>query len=302
MEKIKTKRKRAKSEKWLIILTLSIPIFAFVMWYIIPNASGFLLAFKNRAGDWTFNNFKRVFTTLSEEDADLTIAFKNTFQIFFISLLIYPIQVLNAFFLYKKVPGARLWTILFLLPGLFMSVAMTRVQQQLLMPNGFLAEWIGEWAGLDYVPELLSDTRFANKILYFLAFWMGFPGNIIIWLGTFSRIPTELLEAGRMDGTNWFTEFTKIAVPLVWPTFCLTGVLMICGIFGSTTSAFLLTRGEYGTMTFSCWMQLQMLSGATSSGSFNFLSAVGLCVTAIAIPLSLFVRKYAGKVFQEVEY
>ncbi len=304
MQQIKTKRKRAKSEIALILVTVSLPIFAFVMWYLVPNASGFFLSVLDKEGNLTLDNFKRVFQTLSNMNSDLAIGFKNTFLCFALGAFLHPFRIMVSFFLYKKIPGHGLWRILFLVPGLIMGVAMSRVQQQLLMPNGFIAEWVGKWAGLDFTPELLADSRFANATLYALVIWLGFPGDIIIWGGTFARIPEELLEAGRMDGTNWFTEFTKIVVPLVWPTFCLTLILMSCSIFSSGTNAFLLTKGEYGTMTFPCWMQLQMLAGAADqhSGALNFMSAVGVCVTAIAVPLSLIVRKYAGKAFQEVEF
>lgn len=305
MPRGRIRKRRAKSEIALIAVTLALPIFCFIMWYIIPNLGGFTQSVLNSQGNFTWENFERVFKTLADAESDLVIGFKNTFLCFLLGAILHPFRVMVSFFLYKKIPGHGLWRILFLLPGLVMGVAMARVQQQLLMPTGFIAEWIGKLEGLEYVPELLADSRYANLTLYFLVIWLGFPGDIILWGGTFARIPQDMLEAGRIDGTNWFTEFTKIVLPLVWPTFCLTLVLMTCSMFNAGTNAFLMTKGAYGTMTFACWMQLQMLYGSGNgyaSGVFGFMSAVGICVTIIAVPLSLFVRKYAGRAFQEVEF
>jgi ABC-type sugar transport system permease subunit len=135
--------------------------------------------------------------------------------------------------------------------------------------------------------------------------WLGFPGDLIIWGGTFARIPTEVLESGKIDGTSWWTEFTKIVVPLVWPTVALQMVLIGCSLFSASGNVFLLTQGQYGTMTLSAWMYVQLLynSGTSyTSNAYNYMSAVGLMLTTVAIILSLTIRKFTDKVFGEVEY
>ena len=58
-------------------------------------------------------------------------------------------------------------------------------------------------------------------------------------------------------------------------------------------------------MTISAWMYLQLynLSGNQyTSNAFNYMSAVGLVITVIAITISLVVRKWTDKAFDEVEF
>lgn len=299
------KKKRAKSEIFFLVLSFVFPIYAFVTYYIIPNAGGFFMAFLNRNGQLTLENFVRVFQTLRSPGSDLLIGFRNTFLAFGICVLKYPLVVLVPFFIYKKVPFYRIHKVLFFIPSVVMGIAIDLIIAQMFAPTGFIAEWIAKIDGLNYVPEILADSRYANKALFFQLLWLSFPGDLIVWLGTFSRIPEELLEAGRIDGTNWWTEITKIVVPMVWPTIGLQMVLLACGMFGYGTSAFVMTKGEYGTMTFGTWMQLQMLAGSGSkysSGVFGYMAAVGMCVTAIAVPLALFIRKLANRLFTEVEF
>lgn len=188
---------------------------------------------------------------------------------------------------------------------IFFSVATTLVVTQLLAPNGFIAEAVAHVMGLNYSPDLLADSRFANIVIFAEMLWFGFPGDLIIWGGTFARIPNELLESGRLDGTNWWTEFTKIVVPIVWPTVGLQMVLMACTLFSCGGKAFLFTKGAYGTMTLSCWLQLQLLNGSGNqytSNVYNYMSAVGVCMTVIAVILATFIRRNANKVFDEVEF
>jgi multiple sugar transport system permease protein/N-acetylglucosamine transport system permease protein len=155
------------------------------------------------------------------------------------------------------------------------------------------------------VPELLIDSRFANAVILINMVWLAFPGDLVIWGGTFARIPNELMDAAKIDGTTWWLEFTKVVVPMVWPTGGLKMVLMTCGVFGASGAVFLLTKGNYGTMTLSCWMYLQLLNSSGNqytSNVYNYMSAVGLILTVASVVIAVIVRKNANKIFEEVEY
>ncbi len=299
------KKKKEKSEVLFIISGLIIPILTFVIFYVIPNFSAFFMGFMDRNGSFSLENFRRVFETFAKPDGDLTIALKNTLLTFLIIVVSFPFKVLVSYFIYKKIPFSSFYRIVFFLPTIIFSVAINLVFNQLIGTNGFIAQTIGKMAGLDYAPELLADSRYANWVILLQMIWLGFPGDLIIWGGTFARIPTDVLESGQIDGVNWWTEFTKIIVPMVWPTVGLQMVLMACGLFSASGNVFLLTKGEFGTMTFTAWMYLQMYnhSGPTyTSNVFNYLSAVGLLITVVAIALSIGIRKFADKRFEEVEF
>lgn len=301
----KIKNKRHTSETWFIVSSLMIPIFIFIVFYIVPNFSAFFMAFQGRAGNWTLDNFKRVWEVISREDSDLQVAVRNTLLAFGINVVSYPFKVLVPYFIYKKVPFYGFYRVVFFLPTIIFGVATSLIFMQMISPNGEIARLVGELVGLDYAPDLLADSRFANWVIFLEMLWMGFPGDLIIWGGTFARIPNDLMEAGRLDGTNWWTEFTKIVVPMVWPTVGLQMVLLTCNLFGSGGNVFLLTQGEYGTMTIGAWLQIQLLQGSGisyTSNVYNYMSAVGLCITIIAIVLATLVRKNANKAFTEVEF
>jgi len=56
-----------------------------------------------------------------------------------------------------------------------------------------------------YIPIWIAHTIF------------GLPLAIFLLHNFFRQIPRELIEAGRVDGANWFTLFTKIVLPLSVP-------------------------------------------------------------------------------------
>lgn len=300
---------KKKKKNWLrisfILFCVALPVLNWLIFYVYVNLSSFTMAFTDKNGTFGFDNFIRFYNEFKVPSSQIRIAFRNTLLTFVILILSYPFKVLVSFFIYKKVPFAGIYRILFFLPSIIFGVAVAMIFNRMVGPNGAIAQWVQEVFHLEYTPELLADSRYANITVLLHMLWLGFPGDLIIWGGTFARIPEEILEAGRIDGVSWWTEFTKIVVPMVWPTVSLQMVLMICGIFGSSGAVFLLTGGEYNTITLSCWMYLQVLNVAgtpNTSNAFNYLSAVGFVITVVAVILSLLVRKLADSFFEEVEF
>lgn len=302
----KPRKKPIRKERLaFIICCCALPVINWLVFYVFTNMSSFVMAFTNKDGIVSFDNFIRFWEELNNPISDIRVAIKNTFLTFAILVATFPFKVLVSYFIYKKVPGAGIYRILFFLPSIIFGVALAMIFQKIIGVNGFIAQGIQEILHLEQTPELLADTRFANTTVLLHMIWLGFPGDLIIWGGTFARIPTDVLESGKIDGVNWWQEFTKITVPMVWPTVALQMVLLFCGIFGASGQVFLLTKGRFGTMTISAWMYLQLynLSGNQyTSNAFNYMSAVGLVITVIAITISLVVRKWTDKAFDEVEF
>lgn len=306
MEAIAKKKKKFKKKRILFILFgVTLPAVQWLIFYLYPNLSSILMAFTNSQGELSADNFVRFFNEFKLPTSSIRLAFKNTFITFGILFVSFPFKVLVSYFIYKKIPFAGFYRIVFFLPSIIFSVAIAMVFTQLVGPEGVIAQTVQEWMGLDYTPELLADSRFANYTIFAHMIWLNFPGDLIIWGGTFARIPEDVLEAGQVDGVTWWQEFTKIVVPMVWPTVALQMILLFCGIFGASGAVFLLTEGNYGTMTISAWMYLTLYRNSGSqytSNVYNYLSAVGLILTVIAVTISLFVRKFTDRAFEEVEY
>lgn len=282
-----------------------LPVAQFLVFWVYANFSAITMAFKDSQGAFTLANFARFFDEFSLSTSDISIAFRNTFLTFGIVVVAYPFKVLVSFFIYKKVPFYNFYRVVFFFPSIIFSVAMALIFTRLVSVDGIIAEAVGNWVGLDYAPDLLADSRFANKVVLLEMIWLGFPGDLIIWGGTFARIPVDVLESGKIDGTTWWTEFTKIVVPLVWPTVALQMLLIGCSLFSCTGNVFLLTAGQYNTITLHTWMYQTLLKhsgGNYTSGVYNYMSAVGLMLTTVAIIISLVIRRYTNKAFGEVEY
>ena len=153
-------------------------------------------------------------------------------------------------------------------------------------------------------PDLLGDPRFANTFVWIHMLWLSFPGDMIIWGGAFARIPDGVIESARIDGANWTTELVRIILPMIWPTFALKAIMLISSVFGASGAVFLLTNGEYGTMTFSAWQYIQIRNSANNPNSvvYNYVSAIGIVVTLVAMVLVVVGKTLENKLFKDVDY
>ena len=103
---------KRKVRRALFIISFTIlPVLAFLVFYVYVNLDSFVMAFQKPEGGklvWAgFENFKWVFEKIKNgstiETDDLRLAFINTFKSFGILMLMYPIGIINAYFVYKKI-------------------------------------------------------------------------------------------------------------------------------------------------------------------------------------------------------
>ena len=305
MKSVKTADK-LKRAGFIVSFTI-LPTLTFLIFYVYVNLNSFAMAFQYNAADgsisWTFDNIREVFRRLFPPDAEMGEAFANTFKTFGVNMVMFFIGIFVSFFLYKKIFLYNVYRILFYLPSIVSAVVMCAVYKDLLgnYNTGLLFQKL---YNLNYVPDIFSDEKFANTAVLINMVWLTFPGNLIIWGGTFARVPDSVIESARIDGVNWVQEAFRIIIPMVWPTFALMFVLSIAGVFGASGQVFLLTQGQAGTQTVSNWMYMQVygVSINNSSNAFNYMSALGMFLTLVSCIVSITLRKLSGKMFQGVEY
>ncbi len=303
----KNKYKMSLRRKLFILSFVTVPIINFLVFYVYVNFNAFIMGFQENIDGqivFTLDNFRRVFEALGDADGELRLALRNTFYTFLIQLAMYPLSIIISYFLYKKIRLYNFFRTVFFLPTIVSSVVFAYFYMTFVSSAGPIPEILQKLYNLDYLPSILADSMFANKFVWLNMFWLGFPGNIIIWGGTFARIPTSVIEYAKLDGVNWIREMVQIILPIVWPTFSLFLVLQLASIFSASGNVFLLTFGDFGTQTLSNWFYMQVYGVSLRPGSntFYYMSAFGLLVTAVSCIISLIVRKGLVKLVPDVEF
>lgn len=305
------KRKMTLSRKLFLLSFVSIQIAHFLLFYVYVHLNSFLMGFQKilPSGEtvFTFEHFVLLFDRLFDPASELRLAFKNTFLTFLIQFCMYPVGIMVSYFLYKKIKFSNLFRCLFFLPSVVSGVVFAFFYKQLCSLDGVLPMVLQSVCGLETAPDILA-SEYANTFIWLHMIWLGFPGAMIIWQGTFARIPDSVLEYGKIDGVGWVRELVQLIIPMVWPTFVLFMILQIAGVFSASGAVFLLTPDAttYGTQTVSYWMYIQVYGVAERGGSMNnglnYLSAFGMVLTVVAFALTILVRKGLVRLVPEVDF
>lgn len=288
----------------LIVAHYLIPTLMIVIFYFYSNAYSFVMAFQRRKNGeiiWTLYNFEYFFKQFGAEGTLMKEAFTNTLMWWSIQMILTVMGVFTSFFIYKKITGHALFRVLFLIPGLMSSIVMTFIIQRMLSAQGFIAEYVMKVCGLDRPPDLLYDARFVKTWLIIKSFPFALASNMLIWVGSMSRIPESVIESAKLDGVGWVTEMFRIVIPMILPVVGITLCSNISGLFSANGGEFLYTKGQNGTMTLNTYLYLQVYNTSASSNSHNQAAAVGWIMTLIIAPLILVVRRFMNKI-GEVEY
>ncbi|MDY5440955.1 MAG: sugar ABC transporter permease [Candidatus Enteromonas sp.] len=311
MKTTKKKKRNTWQENLFILSCVLIPVVNFLVFYVYVNLDAFAMAFqKPIAGGqiiWTFDNFAWVFDKIFNGSRvatdNLRLAFGNTFLTFFVQICMFVVGLFVSYFLYKKILGYKFFRIIFFLPSILSAVVTTVFYSQLMNNAGF-QHFLTVLFHLDYeLNSPLMDSSFANGMVLMHLIWLSFPSNMILWGGTFSRIPDAVLESARIDGANWVRELFQIILPIVWPTFVILITTQAAGIFGASGSVFLLTGGQYGTQTVSNWIYtyVQTATGP-NSGNLYRAATLGFCLTVVSCGLALGIRYFLNHRVEEVEF
>ncbi len=294
-----------KGQTVFLVAILAFPLLQWCVCWLYVNLSSFALAFQDpRTSDFSFVNFVQFWESLTSPYGEIGLALRNTLIYFATSLCaILPLSFVITYFLYKKIAFYKGFRVIFYFPAIISSVAMVAVYTSFIAPEGPFGILM-KALGAELPPEsLLGRDSTATWAIVVYNIWTGFGTNILLLSGAMTRIPTEVIESANLEGCGPWRELALIIFPLVWSTIS-TQIIFICtAIFNSSGPILLFTNGANRTTTLSFWIFAQVYgTGAVGgSGSYNLVSAVGLCFTLVGIPIILFVRWLTER-FSAVEY
>jgi len=114
---------------------------------------------------------------------------------------------------------------------IFMPVIMSMVVVAVLWrflyyyPSGLVNTLLG-MIGISPIPWLTTPNNALLSIIL-IAIWRASPYFMVIFTAGLQAIPTTYYEAGKIDGTNAWTEFRYITLPLLRPTILLVVVMSV---------------------------------------------------------------------------
>ncbi len=272
---------------------LAIPIIHFLIFWVYVNAQSFFLAFRNPDTEtgFTLDNFRYVISLFTAEK-ELLNALINTLKYYFVHLFTgFAVAPFFAYCLYKKIAGHKLFSILFMVPMMVSSIIMIAVFKNFIKQTGPLGIVYKFLTG-DDLPQLLYRAKSATNTIIAYVIWTGFGVNLILFSGAMAKIDPEVIECTQLEGIGFLREFASIEFPLIWPTFSISLLLSVNGIFTASGPIIYFTEGMYDTSTITYWFYAKVIVGR----EFEIASAFGLLLTAAGVPLTLLVQWIRRKI------
>lgn len=289
-------------DRIFICTMLTIPIIHWLVSWLFVNVQSILMAFQLPTGEWSLLNFEIFFSQWSDGTSDLILAVKNSLKWFLLSnAIIFPFTLTLNYFFFKKMPGYAAFRILLYIPGLIGGVATASMVKEMVMPNGFLGVLLQELFSVPSteIPHFFSDQDYANQSMMLYSFWGSWGSNLLLFGGTFARVPRDVLEAAKLDGCSPARELVQLIIPMISSTLITLIILNLTGLLTASGPLLLFTQGKYGTMTLAYWIFDNVRFKGV--GTYNTVAATGLLATCVMVPIILTARWLLEKI-PVVEY
>jgi len=117
--------------------------------------------------------------------------------------------------------------------------------------------------------------------------------------GAISRIPTEIIEYGQLEGISMTRELWQVIVPMIWPTITTLFVLGSTSAFTIFLQPQLLTNG--GPNGSSYTIALYVLEQVRAS-NLEYAAAVGVFFSLIGVAVVMLFRFIMEKIGSSVEF
>jgi len=302
-----------RKELIFILAMLAIPFVNFLVFWLYPNFRAITIAFEVPSIEgFTLYNFERFFDELSSDvtGPKMWRMIDNSLLMFVVSTFVsLPLVLLLSYIIFKKVPGYKVFRVLFYLPAILGATIMAQIFKSLLMTGGPVEQLLNKlnvpMSDMTRFAGLLGSEETGMTMLIIFTLWTGVGVNMIMFTGAMNRIPQDIFESARIDGVGFFREFFNIILPLIWPTVTTMVVFSMVGIFSNASLVMLLTPENQSTWNIGYYILTYTLNANNTirvEDTFCYPAAIGLIFTIVNIPLVFGIKALCDRIGKDVEY
>ena len=209
-------------------------VIAFCIAFIIPFVTGLYLSFcdfttVSNAKFVGFANYIKAFS--SSQRFGQAFGFTTLFTI--ISIITANIIAFTlAYLLTRKIKGTNFFRTVFFMPNLIGGIVLGYTWQSMI--NAVLAK---------YGTTLVADAKYGFIGLIILMNWQMIGYMMIIYIAGLQNVPTELIEASKIDGATKWQTLRHVTIPMVMPSITICLFLTLSNSFKLYDQNLALTAG-----------------------------------------------------------
>ena len=209
-------------------------VIAFCIAFIIPFVTGLYLSFcdfttVSNAKFVGFANYIKAFS--SSQRFGQAFGFTTLFTIISI-ITVNIIAFTLAYLLTRKIKGTNFFRTVFFMPNLIGGIVLGYTWQSMI--NAVLAK---------YGTTLVADAKYGFIGLIILMNWQMIGYMMIIYIAGLQNVPTELIEASKIDGATKWQTLRHVTIPMVMPSITICLFLTLSNSFKLYDQNLALTAG-----------------------------------------------------------
>jgi multiple sugar transport system permease protein len=181
----------------------------------------------------------------SARDSTFQLAVRNTVIIAVISTAAkITLSVALAFLMLGAFPGRKIMRTLFVLPWT-VPIALSTIGWKWMFHSQYsVVNWLLLKAGIiEENIQWLGTPVAAMAAVILVSTWRAVPFGAITVLAGLTAVPTDVVDAARIDGAGWWARFWRVIVPIIAPILFIAVLFDLIFTLTELTVVYLLTGG-----------------------------------------------------------
>jgi len=147
--------------------------------------------------------------------------------------------------------------------------------------------------GHDPVVWIQQETLHLNSFwLMIILIWAQVGFSMVLLSAAVKGVPTETLEAARIDGANERQTFFRVVVPQIWPTVITVFITVVIGVMKVFDIVYVLTNGNFNTNV----IALEFYNQLFTNGNAGYAAAIVVMLMIAVLPIMIYqVRQFRAQ-------
>lgn len=136
--------------------------------------------------------------------------------------------------------------------------------------------------GFDPVVWLQESSFYLNSFfLMVILIWAQVGFSMVLLSAAIKGVPTETIEAARIDGANEVQAFFRVVVPQIWPTVITVFITVTIGVMKVFDIVYVMTNGNFNTNV----IAVDFVNQLFTNGNAGYASAIVVMLMLAVLPI-----------------
>lgn len=147
--------------------------------------------------------------------------------------------------------------------------------------------------GKDPVVWLQQEKFHLNSFwMMIILIWAQVGFSMVLLSAAVKGVPTETLEAARIDGASERQAFFRVVVPQIWPTVLTVFITVLIGVMKVFDIVYAMTNGNFNTNV----IGLEFYNQLFTNGNSGYAAAIVVMLMVAVVPFMIYqVRQFRAQ-------